>query len=154
MRFGRLAPLLVVAVLGIAACSSDDDSSSNAAEDTTTRATSVSTTTTSATSTTESTTGVTIGIICSSPADAASSLVSAWSADDRTAALRCTSEEVVDRLFQVSGAGNTWTDQGCDASDPSAPVCAYSYEGGAAFLTTTGSDADGWKVTGLRYVAD
>jgi hypothetical protein len=153
MPVGRLAPFLLLAVLGLGACNGDDGTSSNAA-DTTTRATDVSTTTTSATSTTDETTGVTIGIICTSPEEAASSLVSAWSVDDRTAALRCASEEVVDRLFQASGAGNTWMDQGCDASDPSAPVCAYSYEGGAAFLTTTGSDADGWRVTALRSVAD
>jgi hypothetical protein len=150
MRRGRITALALVAVVGLAACS-DDDGSSNAADDTTTRATDVSTT---APTTTAPTTGVTVGIICTSPEDAAASLVSAWSADDRTAALRCASEGVVNQLFQTSGAGNTWMDQGCDTSDPSAPVCAYSYEGGAAFLTTTGSDADGWKVTELRYVAD
>jgi hypothetical protein len=150
MRLARLAALVLVAVT-IAACG-NDDSSSSTAEDTTTRATDVSTTTTP--STTDATTGVTVGIICSSPEDAASSLVNAWSTDDRTAALRCASDAVVNRLFRASGAGNTWMDQGCDTSDPSAPVCAYSYEGGAAFLTTTGSDADGWQVTELRYVAD
>jgi hypothetical protein len=149
MPRARLAAVLLVAV-AIAACGNDDTSSSTA-EDTTTRATDVSTTTPS---TTDPTTGVTVGIICTSPGDAASSLVSAWSADDRTAALRCASDAVVTQLFRASGAGNTWMDQGCDTTDPSAPVCAYSYEGGAAFLTTTGSDAGGWKVTELRYVAD
>ena len=149
MPLARSAAILLVAV-AIAACG-NDDSTSNTADDTTTRATVASTTTPT---TTEPTTGVTIGIICTSPKDAASSLVNAWSVDDRTAALRCASDAVVNQLFQASGAGNTWMDQGCDTSDPSAPVCAYSYEGGAAFLTTTGSDADGWQVTELRYLAD
>ncbi len=61
---------------------------------------------------------------------------------------------VVNQLFENNGSGNTWTDQGCDTSKPAAPVCAYSYEGGGAFLTVEGSDAAGWKVTKLSYVAD
>jgi len=124
-----------------------DGGSERAEESTTTRGT-------DATTTTEDTTSVTVGIICATPEEAATTVVQAWGSDDRAAAERCAADPVVNRLFQASGVGNTWMDQGCDRTDPDVPVCAYSYEGGAAFLTTEGSDADGWKVTGLDYLAD
>ena len=146
MRRSCVAGFLVVLAVAFAAC--DGGGSESNDESTTTRGTDAST------STTEDTTSVTVGIICTSPEDAASTVVSAWTADDRAAAARCASETVVDELFTTSGAGNTWVDQGCDRTDPAAPVCAYSYEGGAAFLTTEGSDAGGWSVTGLRVLAD
>jgi hypothetical protein len=142
---------MVVACAGLAACSDDG---SQSADVTTTRGSEASTSTSTSTSTTDDTSSVTVGIICTSPEDAASALVSAWTAGDRAAARRCATDAVVDELFTTNGAGNTWTDQGCDKTDPAAPVCAYSYEGGAAFLTTGGSDAGGWKVTKLRFLAD
>ena len=142
--------LLLVALVGMVACSDDSSQRTN---DTTTSTTGASTSTTSPTTSTAET-SVTIGIICTSPPDAASTLVSAWTAGDRAAAERCASTAVVDQLFQTNGAGNTWVDQGCDTTVPEAPVCAYSYEGGAAFLTVTGSDAGGWHVTKLSFVAD
>jgi hypothetical protein len=142
----RLGCAIAVAVT-LAACGGGSSSESKD-ESTTTRGTDAST------STTEDTTSVTIGIICSTPQDAASALVTAWTADDRGAAARCASESIVTELFTNNGSGNTWMSQGCDTTDPTAPVCAYSYEGGAAFLTVEGSDAAGWKVTKVKYLAD
>ncbi|MEX2254032.1 MAG: hypothetical protein WEC34_01215 [Acidimicrobiia bacterium] len=137
--------MLVLAV-GVAACGGGDSDSAD--DTTTTRGTDAST------STTEDTTSVTVGIICTTAEDAAMTLVDAWGADDRAAGRRCASEAVVDQMFEVSGAGNTWTDEGCDRTDPGVPVCAYRYEGGAALLTVEGSEASGWKVTRLEYLAD
>lgn len=131
----------------LAACGGGGSSESKE-ESTTTRGTDASS------STTEDTTSVTVGIICSTAQDASSALVAAWTADDRSAAARCASDAVVNELFENNGSGNTWTNQGCDNTDPAAPVCAYSYEGGAAFLTVEGTDAAGWTVTKLEYLAD
>ena len=142
----RSVGVLLAFVLGAAACNGGGDSKS-AGNSTTTRGT-------DSTSTTEDTTSVTVGIICTTAEDASSTLVSAWTANDRAAARRCATEAVVDELFTTNGSGNTWIDQGCDRTDPGVPVCAYSYEGGAAFLTVEGSEAEGWKVTGLRFLAD
>jgi len=139
------AGLVLVAVVGLAACGGDD---SPRTAETTTRGTDAST------STTEDTTSVTVGIICTTAKDASATLVRAWGADDRAAGQRCATDAVVNELFQASGAGNTWIDQGCDRTDPAIPVCAYSYEGGAAFLTVEGSGAEGWRVTKLEFVAD
>ena len=105
-------------------------------------------------STTADTTSVTVGIICSTAEDASQSLVDAWGSGDEAAARRCATGEVVDELFTTDGAGNTWMAQGCDRTDPGVPVCAYSYEGGAAFLTVEGTEAEGWKVTKLGFMAD
>ena len=136
--------LLVVAVA--AGCNGDDDESSEGT--TSTRVTEPSS------STTADTTAVTVGIICSTAEDASQSLVDAWGSGDAAAAQRCATETVVGELFATDGAGNTWQSQGCDRTDPGVPVCAYSYEGGAAFLKVEGTEAEGWKVTGLSFTAD
>jgi hypothetical protein len=142
----RLGCVVAVAV-ALAACDGGSGSESKD-ESTTTRGTDAST------STTEDTTSVTVGIICRTAPDASSALVAAWTSGDRAAAARCATDSVVNQLFETNGAGNTWTSQGCDTTDPNAPVCAYSYEGGGAFFTVEGSDAAGWKVTMLEFVAD
>jgi hypothetical protein len=144
-RLGPLAGLLLVAA--VAAGCSDDSSTSNGGT-TSTRVTEPSS------STTGDTTPVTVGIICTTAEDAAENLVSAWGSGEEAAAKRCATDAVVDELFVTDGAGNTWMSQGCDRTDPGIPVCAYSYEGGAAFLTIEGTEAEGWKVTGLRFQAD
>ena len=136
--------LLVVAVA--AGCNGDDDESNEGT--TSTRVTEPSS------STTADTTAVTVGIICSTAEDASQSLVDAWGSGDEAAARRCATDEVVGELFATDGAGNTWQSQGCDRTDPGVPVCAYTYEGGAAFLKIEGTEAEGWKVTGLSFTAD
>ncbi len=99
-------------------------------------------------------TSVTVGIICTTPRDATDTLVGAWIAGARAAAARCADESVVEQLFRASGAGAQWTFQGCDGPDPGVPQCQYSYEGGAATFTLTGTEAAGWKVTALDFIAD
>ncbi len=136
--------LLVVAVA--AGCNGGDDESNEGT--TSTRVTEPSS------STTADTTAVTVGIICSTAEDASQSLVDAWGSGDQAAARRCATDEVVGELFATDGAGNTWQSQGCDRTDPGVPVCAYTYEGGAAFLKIEGTEAEGWKVTGLSFTAD
>jgi hypothetical protein len=96
---------------------------------------------------------VTIGIICTSPTDAAQSFVNAWIAGDRGAAARCASSAAVDKLFRTGGAGAQWSFQGCSTTGGAA-TCQYSYQGGAANLATSGSTAAGWKVTAVSFVAD
>jgi hypothetical protein len=59
----------------------------------------------------------------------------------------------VTEIFQNSGAGAQYTFQGC-AGDPGVPTCSYSYEGGALNLSVSGTEATGWKVQSLKYVAD
>ena len=146
--------VLLVVILGAGAAlalSGGDD------EETATTSTSTSTlvTTTLAPATTADTTPVTIGIICSVPDEAATTLVNAWIAGDQAAAGRCATPDAVSTLFQHSGAGAQWTFQGCNGSnDPGVPICQYSYEGGAANLTANGSEATGWKVVSIGYIAD
>lgn len=148
----RAATLAVcaVALLG-AACSGSDDSHSTTGSSTTSSST---TTTTVGSSTVPDTTPVTVGIVCTTPEDAVQGIVAAWGADDQAAASRCASTPVINQLFQGSGVGNSWFFQGCDRSDPGVPVCAFSYEGGAAFFTVEGTEASGWKATKLEFLAD
>jgi hypothetical protein len=132
-------------VLLASACSGDDSSSKD---------TSTSTTSTTRADSPPDTTSVTVGIVCSTAEDAAQSTVEAWGADDQAAAARCSSDAVVEALFRTSGVGNTWFFQGCDRTDPGVPICAFSYEGGAAFFTVEGTEAAGWKATKLEFLAD
>jgi hypothetical protein len=141
------ATLCVLALVG-AACGGGDDSSGKASSSTTSSSTTV------VPPTGPDTTPVTIGIICTTPEDAVQGIVAAWGADDRAAASRCASTAVIDRLFQTSGVGNSWFFQGCDRTDPGVPICAFSYEGGAAFFTMEGTEAAGWKATKLEFAAD
>ena len=149
-RTATLAAAVCVLALVAAACSGGDDSDSTTGSSTPRS----STTTTVVPPTVPDTTSVTIGIICTTPEDAAQGIVAAWGADDRAAASRCASPAVIDRLFQTSGVGNSWFFQGCDRADPGLPICAFSYEGGAAFFTVEGTDAAGWKATKLEFLAD
>jgi hypothetical protein len=137
-----------VALMG-AACGGSDDSDSSDRSSTT-----GSSTTTPVPPTVPDTTSVTVGIICTTPEDAVQGIVAAWGADDRAGASRCASTAVIDQLFRSSGVGNSWFFQGCDRADPGVPVCAFSYEGGAAFFTMEGTEAAGWKATRLDFLAD
>jgi hypothetical protein len=142
--------LVVASALFVVACGGDDGDSVKASDSTT----SSSTTSTTAGGNVPDTTPVTIGIICTTAEEAAQAVVAAWGLDDPAEANRCSSAAVVDTLFQTSGTGNTWFFQGCDRTDPGVPVCAFSYEGGAAFFTVEGTEAAGWKTTKLEFLAD
>ncbi len=147
----RRAPLIASLAglsLLLAACGGGDDEVK--AQSTTT------TTTTSTTTTTPPSTSppVTVGIICSTPDQAAMALVDAWKAGDQAAAARCATPAAVSTMFQTNGAGAQWTFQGCGGPDPGVPQCQYSYEGGAATFTLNGTEAAGWKVVNVGFVAD
>jgi hypothetical protein len=150
VRHRGVTPVAVVFAfaLVVGACGGDGSSSSDSTS------TSSSTTSTSRADTPPDTTSVTVGIICSTAEDAAQSVVQAWGADEQAAAARCASDAVVEVLFRTSGVGNTWFFQGCDRADPGVPICAFSYEGGAAFFTVEGTEAAGWKATKLEFLAD
>lgn len=145
-RIGGLVAVLLALAVVATACGGDDGSSE-------TTDTSITTSTT-AVDTPPDTTSVTVGIICSTAEEAAESTVEAWGADDQAAAARCATDAVVDVLFRTSGVGNSWFFQGCDRADPGVPICAFSYEGGAAFFTVEGTEAAGWKATKLEFLAD
>jgi hypothetical protein len=111
-------------------------------------------TTTGATSATPPATGgpgVTIGIICTTPADASQTLVRAWTAGDANGAARCATPSAVSTLFARPGRGAGWSFQGCDGPDPGVPQCAFSYPGGRASFTLMGTEAQGWSVTSVAF---
>ena len=144
----------VVAVLvatGAVLALSGDDGGSDVAIDP--ASSSTSTTSTTLTTPTGGTTPVTVGIICTTPEEAAMSFVEAWIAADQGAAARCATEAAVTTIFQTSGVGAQYTWQGC-FGDPGMPSCAYTYEGGSVNLALAGTEAAGWKVQSVSYIAD
>jgi hypothetical protein len=106
--------------------------------------------TTTSSSTPSANTPITIGIICPSPVDAATTVVNAWTAGSRGGAARCATPDVVAQLFARSDAGLGWTFQGCGGPDPGVPICTYASPSGSVTLTAEGSEARGWTVTRLR----
>jgi hypothetical protein len=92
---------------------------------------------------------VTVGIICSTPTEAAQALVNAWMAADQAAAGRCASPAAVATLFARTRAA--WTFQGCDGPDPGVPQCTFAYSGGHASLTLAGTEAQGWRVDHVSF---
>ena len=136
----RVAGLLVAAVT-VASCGGGDGRAVHTGAPTTT-------TTTTITPVTRGSGGgsVNIGIICTTPTDAAHALVEAWRAGDRGAATRCGSPAAVATLFgRPTGADPNGGVEGwmvrCTGT-----VCSLSYPHGTARLTVRGSDAAGWIV--------
>lgn len=153
---GGVAVLLVLAAgFGIGAATTGDGGDNEVATEpsTSTSSTSTSTTTTLSPAPPATTTDITVGIVCSTPEEASQALYNSWVAGDQAAARRCASESAVATLFTNSGAGASYTFQGC-YGDPGVPTCGYSYEGGAAIFTLNGTEAAGWKVVSVGYVAD
>jgi len=141
-----LVGILVIA--GTVLALSGDDGGSDVAIDPSANTTSPTTTTTVGGSS-----PVTVGIICTTAEEAAMSFIDAWIAGDQAAAARCAADGAVTTIFQTSGAGAQYTWQGC-FGDPGVPTCSYTYEGGAVNLAVTGTEAAGWIVQSVSYVAD
>ena len=89
------------------------------------------------------------------PEDAAEGLFNAWKAKDRAAASKYASDMAVKTLFG-EGSPEGLQFQGCDKAEGEGAGynCGYTYEGGAVIMVVTGSEADGYKVTGAGFVAD
>ncbi|MSO78724.1 MAG: hypothetical protein EXQ79_03870 [Acidimicrobiia bacterium] len=145
---GVLVVLLVV--VGTVLIVSGDGDTKISVTATTTSSTIPPTTTTTSTESPS----VTIGIVCTTPEEAAMSFIDAWIAGDEAAAARCAAPAAVAKIFETSGAGAQYMFQGCFGDDPALPDCAYTYEGGSAHLAVTGTEAAGWQVQSLSYVAD
>ena len=152
-----LGVVALVAIIGgglaIALGGGDDERKVQTASPTTVVVASTSSTLAPSTTTPSGQTSVTVAIICTTPEDASQGVVSAWIAGDRAGAGRCATEPALDTLFETSGAGAQWTFQGC-SGDPGVPDCAFTYPGGSAHFTLNGTEATGWKVVQVGYVAD
>lgn len=157
-----LGVVALVAIIGgglaIALGGGDDERKVQTASATTvvvasTSSTLAPSTTTPSASTPSGQTSVTVAIVCTTPEDASQGVVSAWIAGDRAGAGRCATEPALDTLFETSGAGAQWTFQGC-FGDPGVPDCAFTYPGGSAHFTLNGTEAAGWNVVQVGYVAD
>lgn len=130
---------LLAAALVLAACGGAS-SSTGAAHHT------ASTSTTTVTATTGGGGTVNVGIICTSPRDAALAAVNAWIAGNRAAARRCVSPVAVESLFARAAGTEGWILQRCAGT-----VCSFTHPFATLRLTMGGSDAAGWVVTGVTF---
>lgn len=161
----------------VATTSTTGDTTTSTAESTTTSAdtttstettttTSSTTTTTTAPPTTTTTTTAPPPTIAparctgrtgpNNPDPVAMVFYDAWTLGDRGCAEEVATDDAVETLFRASGAGASWTFQGCDTVDDPEPhtECIWSYEGGASFFTMEFEQPDGWRVTAVDFVAD
>ena len=90
------------------------------------------------------------------PQAAAKEFYRSWRNHDRVRARKVAGARTVQKLFRTRANGPGWAFQGCNEFDTPDPHfdCAFSYEGGAAIMTVSDSDAFGWFVTGIRFQAD
>lgn len=89
---------------------------------------------------------VNIGIICSTPRDAALSTLNAWISNNRAAARRCASPTAVESLFVRAAGPEGWIMPRCAGT-----TCSFTHPGATLRLTMGGSDAAGWLVTGAAF---
>lgn len=92
----------------------------------------------------------------STPQAAAKAFYRAWRYHDRAAASKVAEKAPVKKLFRTRASGPGWTFQGCVEKDNPDPHfdCSYSYEGGGAIMAVADSDAFGWFVTKISFIAD
>jgi hypothetical protein len=154
---GVVALVAIVGAVAAFAVGGGDDPSVRVASASTTSSSAVAVSVPTSTSLAPSTSTTAVGVsgeICGTVEEAPNAFVAGWISGDRAAAGRCASTAAVDTLFQTSGTGAQYAFQGCDYTDPGVPICSYTYPGGSARLTIEGTEAAGWKVTKVEFVAD
>ncbi len=94
------------------------------------------------------------------PEDASVHLYESWRQGDRQRALRYASEAAVNELFRTSfdPRGADWEFAGCDELDHTAAdpgfSCFFSFEGGGANFIARDTDAAGWRLVEVGFIAD
>jgi hypothetical protein len=137
IRRARVAGLLAAAT-ALAACGGD--TSGSAAHHP------ASTTTATVTATSGGGGSVNIGIICSTPRDAALAVVNAWMSNNRAAARRCGAPAALETLFARAAGPEGWIVQRCTGT-----VCSFTHPYATVRLTMGGSDAAGWVVSRVAF---
>jgi hypothetical protein len=153
MRAVRRLPLVVVALVAVALVAGGGcgdgggDESGDPASSTTTSTSTTSTTTPDGTSETAPTQAT--------PEAAAMCLFDAWLAGDEAGAQACADDIAIDELFghPAEGAEDTNVWQGC-VEEEAQHRCAWTYPGGSMGMIVVESDAYGWRVADIEYVAD
>lgn len=86
-----------------------------------------------------------------SPADAAQGLYAARIDNNRNRAKQFATQTAIDQIWGSSVSGYSY--MGCDR-EGSRYICSYYAEGSAMSMRVEGSDASGWKVTTVNFIAD
>jgi outer membrane murein-binding lipoprotein Lpp len=87
------------------------------------------------------------------PEDAANGLLKAWKTKDRTEAAKFATEDAYTKLFTEGGGPEGMESQGC-SNEKGVYNCGYTYPGGALIMIVNGSEAAGYKVNSIVFVAD
>lgn len=87
------------------------------------------------------------------PEDAANGLLNAWKTKDRKEAAKFATEAAYTKLFTEGGGPEGMESQGC-SEQKGVYNCGYTYPGGALIMIVNGSEAAGYKVNSIVFVAD
>jgi hypothetical protein len=87
------------------------------------------------------------------PEDAANGLLNAWKKKDRTEAAKFATEAAYTKLFTEGGGPEGMESQGC-SNEKGVYNCGYTYPGGALIMIVNGSEAAGYQVHSIEFVAD
>ena len=88
-----------------------------------------------------------------SPKAAADGLLKAWKTKDRAEAAKFATDAAFTKLFTEGGGPEGMESQGC-SEEKGEYNCAYTYPGGALIMFVKGSDAAGYKVDSIEFIAD
>jgi hypothetical protein len=88
-----------------------------------------------------------------SPKAAADGLLNAWKTKDRAEAAKFATDAAFTKLFTEGGGPEGMESQGC-SEEKGAYNCGYTYPGGALIMFVKGSDAAGYKVDSIEFIAD
>ena len=155
MKLTKLTIFLFAALL-LAGCSKNNNANNTNTITTTsntTRAAASPAATTTAASPSPSASAVEQSSKVASPKAAADGLLKAWKTKDRAEAAKYATDAAFTKLFTEGGGPEGMESQGC-SEEKGEYNCGYTYPGGALIMFVKGSDAAGYKVDSIEFIAD
>jgi hypothetical protein len=150
MKLTKIAIFLSASLL-FAGCSKTDNTNNTNAKSTTSNTTNVSASPKATVEASQSPSATTSQ--SKKPEDAANGLLNAWKKKDRTEAAKFATEDAYTKLFTEGGGPEGMESQGC-SNEKGVYNCGYTYPGGALIMIVNGSEAAGYKVHSIVFVAD
>jgi hypothetical protein len=145
--------IFLSACLLLAGCSKTDNTNNTNAKSITSNTTNAAASPKATVEATASPSATTAQSKLAKPEDAANGLLNAWKTKDRTEAAKFATEAAYTKLFTEGGGPEGMESQGC-SNEKGVYNCGYTYPGGALIMIVNGSEAAGYQVHSIVFVAD
>jgi hypothetical protein len=152
MKLMKIAIFLFASLL-LAGCSKTDNTNNTTSKSVTSNTTNTAASPKATAQATASPSATTSESKIAKPEDAANGLLKAWKTKDRTEAAKFATDAAFTKLFKEGGGPQGMESQGC-SEEKGVYNCGYTYPGGALIMYVKGSEAAGYKVDSIEFVAD